>query len=183
MKSELDAMTAVEASDWFERTRRQDRSEVIRCAVAFYEAAAGDGGGATEERDQLFDAVATLVIGGDAQADYFARRKAEVRADNLKKNRNIESNLEEGRRLHQAAVRKARAEGKITDAVRKERAEERRKGVEAAHFNPDPSPEPIIETWDERIVNDELRSFGSIIKVETGNIEYRLGDKKGSERG
>lgn len=184
-KSELDKLTAVEANQWFESLRREHGSQILRCAYDYYNRALAKGlENAEEERIRLFEVLAMREEGSEAQAEYFAQRKGVPRPASAVAMQNVERNLEEGRQRHLEAVEKAKAEGKITDAVRKAYNDERRRQIEAAHVNPDPAPfEPVTEARDERIVNDQLRSFGSIVKIDTGKIGPRIGQKRAKETG
>lgn len=174
-KDNLDQMPPAEANEWFQDVQRERRKDVFLRALEYYERARANGlEDAETERCQLFQAIEALGESSEAQASYFAERKATQKTAALKK---IEQNLEEGRRKHQEAVKKAFTQGKVTDAVRKyhkDRHQERLEGIQKAHANSDPLPELVVETRDERIVNDQLRSFGSVVKIDTGNIQHRL---------
>lgn len=186
-KTELDALSGPDATDWFYWQQRAIRGQIIHCAHEYYRRVQADGPEAAEsERAALFGAIEALAAAQAEQASYFAERRVRERAE---RQLNHQRNLEEGRRQHEEAVARARAEDKITDAVRKEQKatraiqrEELDRKIAAAHANPEPSPAPLVETREERIVNDQLRSFGSLIKIDTHNIEYRLRDKRERER-
>lgn len=182
-KSELDKMTTVEANEWFQSLRREHGNQILRCVYDYYDRVVADGlENAEEERLRLFEVIATRGECSGAQAEYFAQRKTAPRPGSSVATQNVERNLEEGRQKHLEAVAKAMAEGKITDAVRKAWHEERLRKIEAAHANPDPAPlEPVAETRDERIVNDQLRSFGSVVHINSGTIGPRIGRKRAKE--
>lgn len=182
-KSELDKLTTVEANEWFQSLRQEHGSRILRCLYDYYNRALADGlENAEEERVRLFEVIAARDECGEAQAEYFAKRKTVPRPSSAVATQNIERNLEEGRQQHLEAVAKAMTEGKITDAVRKARHEERLRKIKEAHINPDlASLEPVVETRDERIVNDQLRSFGSVVRIDTGSIGPRIGQKRAKE--
>lgn len=68
-------------------------------------------------------------------------------------------------------------------AARK-RTEQNRKAREAAAIEEDLAtfPQAVVETPEQRRVNDQLRSRGSVVQVDTGNIEYRLREARWRER-
>lgn len=205
---ELDTLSGPDATNWFHAQQRAIRGQIIHSAHEYYRRVREDGPEAAEdERATLFAAIEMLAMAQAEQKSYFAERKLRARTERqLKVERQIEEmrqhresvalagqlnrqrNLEEGRRQHEEAVARARAEGKITDAVRKDyndtrarRRDEQERLIAAAHENADPSPIPLIETREEQIVNDQLRSFGSVIRIDTHNIEYRLRGKREQE--
>lgn len=42
-------------------------------------------------------------------------------------------------------------------------------------------PQSVRETRDQHLVNDQLRSHGGVVRIETGNVERRLKEKRWRE--
>lgn len=180
---QLETQTNEEASDWFREARVILKGEIVDHARNYYRAVQKvglDGDAAVDAQCLLFMALDAYEDLDASQAPFFAARKAAVKAARAEAaERKRQENLAEGQRLHAEAVEKAFQRNRVTDAVRKERKETLAEGIARAHANPDPLPRP--ESHIERLVNNQRRSFGSVVHVNTGNIAYRLREKKGRD--
>ena len=97
------------------------------------------------------------------------RRKAEANAVGLPSPRTVRENDRKRRRALEAKQAEYAAQGK-TYYSRAEREAYRRECYEAAHTNPDkPAPVPVTESRIEKIVNDQRRSSGGVVRIESGS--------------
>ncbi len=169
---DLDQQSIVEVADWFRARVREAKGRIVAAAQELYEAKRT---GQPQDTALLFDACELVQQLEAANRDYFAVRKEREAGQRAREH--VERQREE-----QAAARElARLEGRFTESERREYRDRLREErarlaneIEVAHANPEPLPIPVLETPEERMVNDALRSRGPVRNIDTGNIMYRL---------